>query len=151
MSPAAKPQPSSWLRIAVSGDSMLPTLRNNDMLLLWRSDKFRPGQLVLLEDHAFRLTIKRLSHQIQNQWWVVGDNVENSIDSRSYGTVSTHQLRAVVIARYWPRPKLFRQRVLLQQQNLQHLLAWYPTHTSSEPHLCVHSKHKTEIPDLPFH
>jgi len=108
MSPAAKPQPSSWLRIAVSGDSMLPTLRNNDMLLLRRSDRFRSGQLVLLEDHAFRLTIKRLSHQIQDQWWVVGDNVENSIDSRSYGTVSTHQLQAVVIARYWPRPKLFR-------------------------------------------
>lgn len=149
MSPAAKPQPSSWLRIAVSGDSMLPTLRNNDMLLLRRSDRFRSGQLVLLEDHAFRLTIKRLSHQIQDQWWVVGDNVENSIDSRSYGAVSTHQLQAVVIARYWPRPKLFRQHFLLLQQNLQHLFGWYPMHTSSELHLCVHSKHKTEIPDLP--
>jgi nickel-type superoxide dismutase maturation protease len=108
MSSAAKPQPAGWLRIAVSGDSMLPTLHNNDMLLLRRSSRFRPGQLVLLEDHAFRLTIKRLSHQIQDQWWVVGDNAEHSIDSRSYGAVSSQQLQAVVIARYWPRPKLFK-------------------------------------------
>jgi len=89
---------------------MLPTLRSGEMLLLRRTKRFRPGQLVLFEDAAFRLNIKRLADQLDSGWLVLGDNQANSIDSNTYGPIKTEQLKAVVVARYWPRPKIFSWR-----------------------------------------
>lgn len=105
----AKPQPF-WQRIAVTGSSMAPTLQNGDFLLLYRSKRFRPGQVVLLEDKQFRLVLKRLSHRTEAGWWVLGDNPNQSTDSREYGEVASEQLKAIALVRYWPRPKLIRSR-----------------------------------------
>lgn len=106
----AKPQPR-WQRIAVTGSSMLPTLQAGDYLLLRRTKRFKPGQVVLLEDDKFRLVIKRLSAQTATGWWVLGDNPAESIDSRTYGEVNSAQLKAVAILRYWPKPKKIKAQL----------------------------------------
>ena len=106
----AKVQPR-WFTIEVSGQSMLPTLKPGDYLLLKRTDKFKSGQIVLLEDSEFRLVIKRLSAITNGQWQVLGDNPELSRDSRIYGLVKPDQIKAVVVARYWPWPKLITAHV----------------------------------------
>lgn len=87
---------------------MAPTLLDGDYLLLYRSERFRPGQVVLMEDNQFRLVLKRLSHLTDAGWWVLGDNPDQSTDSRQYGAVTTEQLKAIALARYWPWPKLIR-------------------------------------------
>ena len=90
---------------------MLPTLTSGDYLILRRTRKFRPGQVVLLEDEKFRQVVKRLGTKSDSGWQVLGDNANQSIDSRDYGAVSEDQIKAVVVARYWPWPKLIKARI----------------------------------------
>ena len=85
---------------------MQPTLNPGDFLLLRRSTKLKPGQIVLIEDDNFRLVIKRLDHQTATGWWVLGDNPNQSTDSREFGEIKPEQIQAVAVARYWPWPKL---------------------------------------------
>lgn len=110
MSPNAKPQPR-WQQIAVTGSSMQPTLQPGDYVLIRRSSTLKPGQMVLLEDEKFRLVIKRLISKSSAGWWVLGDNLAQSIDSRQFGAVAESQIKGVVVARYWPKPKFIKSQI----------------------------------------
>jgi nickel-type superoxide dismutase maturation protease len=105
---------SRWplLRVAVSEHSMVPALRHGDWLVALRTRRIRPGQIVLAA-HPERpgfLLVKRAGKRARNGWWLVSDfpDAPGATDSRHFGPVAPEQVIGRVLARYWPRPKIFR-------------------------------------------
>lgn len=73
--------------VAVSGPSMVPTLRHGDAVLATPARRVRPGEVVIAR---FRvrpdlLVVKRAVRPYRDGWWLQGDNPTASDDSRRYG------------------------------------------------------------------
>lgn len=101
---------SPYLRAAVAGDSMRPTLSDGDWVLCRRvrgATGAREGDVVVLErpDRPGLLVVKRVVRREAGGWWVEGDNAAASDDSRTFGPVPDRYVVARVVARYWPRPR----------------------------------------------
>jgi phage repressor protein C with HTH and peptisase S24 domain len=91
----------------VRGQSMLPTLQPGDLLLVWHGRQPQPGDVVLarLDADQGRLVVKRVATQVPEGWWLERDNPAVGRDSWVFGAVPRHDVRAVVVARLWPRPR----------------------------------------------
>ncbi|MFZ1854172.1 MAG: nickel-type superoxide dismutase maturation protease [Candidatus Nanopelagicales bacterium] len=101
--------PSPLTRVAVAGDSMRPTLHPGDWLVVAHAMPIRVGRIVVAQrpDRPDLLIIKRVHQQADDgSWWLAGDNPRASDDSRTFGTVTPNLIRGVVVARYWPAPRL---------------------------------------------
>jgi nickel-type superoxide dismutase maturation protease len=101
---------SGFLRVAVAGDSMSPTLVDGDWLLCRRvrpPTGAREGDVVVLErpDRPGLLIVKRIVRRDGRGWWVEGDHAVASDDSRLFGPVADGYVVARVLARYWPHPR----------------------------------------------
>jgi nickel-type superoxide dismutase maturation protease len=100
---------TALLPAAIAGDSMLPGLRDGDWVLVRRTRRCRPGDVVAVRDprQPMRIVVKRAIRPEATGWWVVGDNLEASTDSRTFGAVPPELVVCRVVLRYWPRPRLF--------------------------------------------
>ncbi len=89
--------------VLVQGESMLPTLRPGDCLLLRSASRVRPGHVVVARFPARPdlLVVKRAVRPVGGLWWVEGDNAAGTDDSRTYGPA---EVLARVRLRYWPLP-----------------------------------------------
>jgi nickel-type superoxide dismutase maturation protease len=99
-------------RVAVAGDSMLPTLEPGDRLLVLRIGHrrlIRPGDLVTVrdprEDGSRRVLVKRVGDLDGESAEVTGDNPDASTDSRSFGRVPLSFVTGRVLYRYAPGPR----------------------------------------------
>ncbi len=106
---------SGWLpllRVAVAGESMLPTLRPGDWCLVRRGGRIRPGAVVVIErpDRPGLLVVKRAVQSTAAGWWVLGDNPVRSDDSRVFGPVPAAAVVGRVLGRYAPWRRLGRIR-----------------------------------------
>jgi nickel-type superoxide dismutase maturation protease len=83
---------------------MRPTLEPGDRLLLTRTRRVRPGDLVAVLDPRFnrRTVVKRVAAVSASGLTVLGDNSGASTDSRIFGTVRSDALRGRVLYRYFP-------------------------------------------------
>lgn len=90
----------------VRGDSMLPTLRPGDRLLVRYDATPRPGQVVVARFPDGVLAVKRATERRPAGWWLRGDNPDVGVDSRHRGAIPDDDIVAVVRARVWPRPRL---------------------------------------------
>jgi hypothetical protein len=109
-------RPKRWpvMRVTVAERSMEPALRPGDWLLAWRTRRVRPGRVVLAW-HPQRpgfLLVKRAAWRVDEDgetgaaWWLASDNpAAGAVDSARFGPVPTEKIVAVVLARYWPRPR----------------------------------------------
>jgi signal peptidase I len=89
---------------------MAPTLRHGDVVLALLGGAARPGDVVLVELPARGPAVKRLVRRgPDGRVWVEGDNPFASTDSRALGALPGDALRARVVARLWPRPRLLRR------------------------------------------
>jgi phage repressor protein C with HTH and peptisase S24 domain len=88
---------------------MSPTLHDDDVVLARFGAVPRPGDVVLVgwASRPAQLSVKRAIRQVDEGWWVLGDNPFGSTDSRTLGPA---QVRGVVVARLWPRPRRLRTR-----------------------------------------
>ena len=102
------------LRVKVAEVSMLPALRPGDWLLVRRTRRIRPGQIVLAR-HPGRpdmLIVKRAARRVEvdreaaGGWWLTSDNpAPAAVDSRRFGPVPDALIEGRVLLRYWrPRP-----------------------------------------------
>jgi nickel-type superoxide dismutase maturation protease len=91
-------------RVVVEGTSMLPTLAPGDRLVLVRSGRPAPGDLVAVPDprDRTRLLVKRVAALDGDRVELRGDNPAQSTDSRSFGAVAVSELRGRVVRRYAP-------------------------------------------------
>lgn len=107
---------SRLTRYLVADDSMAPALQDGDWVIaLRRPRRLRPGDVVVVEHPrrpGFEL-VKRVTAVEDDgvdgpvlepgELWILGDNPSaGSIDSRSFGPVPSHLVRARVLARYGP-------------------------------------------------
>ena len=80
----------------VVGQSMLPSLREGQVVVGWKFFKPEVGCVVIAKQSG-REVIKRIKRIDNGKIWLEGDNKEQSTDSRQHGYVSPKSLRAVVI------------------------------------------------------
>jgi signal peptidase I len=101
-------------RVEVAGASMEPALYPGDYLVATKSGAIRRGGLVVVARPAepgFEL-VKRVAGVPgdvidgrlleSNEYWVVGETLARSTDSRTFGAVTRAQIKGVVRLRYWP-------------------------------------------------
>jgi len=98
-----------YRRIRVRGPSMVPTLRDGDVVLARRTGLPRTGDVVVVTwvTRPRQLSIKRAARKDPAGWHVEGDNPHASTDSRDLGPAQVH---GVVVARLWPHPRLLSSR-----------------------------------------
>lgn len=103
--------------IRISGDSMLPTLHDGDLVLidkLTSNEKYRLGEIVVYPSpyDIQVLVVKRIKRLKKipvesgtyNLAWLEGDNAKVSLDSRTYGWLETANMEGRVI-KIWTRKK----------------------------------------------
>lgn len=96
-----------FARFRVNDRSMEPTLAPGDYVIVnrWSYRLHRPlrGDLVVVHDpeHSGRFLVKRIADVANGSCFLVGDNAENSRDSRSFGPVP----RALIVGRVWKAVK----------------------------------------------
>ena len=103
-------------RVRIVGRSMLPALSPGERVLFdrltYRLDAPRLGDIVLARQPArpgARL-IKRVAEQeglAPDEFWLLGDNAEESTDSRTLGPFRREDVLARARVVYWP-PERFR-------------------------------------------
>lgn len=103
--------------IIVSGNSMLPTLHDQDFILIDKNVpvyKYKVGDIMVFPDpyNLERLVVKRIKKmkdfQIGDKFekllWVEGDNSEVSQDSRVYGWIGTTNIEGRVV-KVWQKTR----------------------------------------------
>lgn len=135
---------ANYITVMVKGESMLPTLNENDRLIIKKVDaqEIHRSEIVVFKDRKTnKLYIKRVvgvpgdhlfikSNELyvndnkvlefdnnsnpfpvkdlkefilqRDDFFVIGDNVDNSRDSREMGPISYTQIKGVGILVYWP-------------------------------------------------
>lgn len=86
----------------VEGDSMLPTLKDGDAVLINSKEKINVGDIVLAQ-HPFKQSVKILKRiseiSPEGKYFLVGDNEEESTDSRSFGAIQAKDILGKAVCR----------------------------------------------------
>ena len=92
-----------FMFLAVNGRSMLPTFYDGEKLTSVRSYlcRINVGDIVVARPYGCdaRLVIKRVSSIEGGYYYLLGDNPNESYDSRNYGWVSKKEIVAKVVLR----------------------------------------------------
>jgi nickel-type superoxide dismutase maturation protease len=83
----------------VEGLSMAPTFLPGKIVFAWRLRKPRVGDVVIVRHHHLEL-IKRISQIDDDRVYLLGDNPDESTDSREYGWLPTASVMGIVIGKY---------------------------------------------------
>jgi len=80
----------------IVGDSMRPTFSPGTIVLGLRFIRPRVGNIVVAE-YDGREIIKRVAHIGSEGVYVLGDNADQSTDSRSYGWLAPQTIKSVIV------------------------------------------------------
>jgi phage repressor protein C with HTH and peptisase S24 domain len=96
-----------WQRVRVRGPSMVPTLRDGDVVIVRHGARIVPGAVVLARFRSLpdRVVLKRAVREQDGGWWLASDNVHAGGDSGAHG-VADVLARAVL---RWRRGSLPRR------------------------------------------
>ena len=86
----------------VSGDSMLPTLKDGDAVMIIATKSIEPGDVVLA-DHPYKSSVKILKRVSEidgeGRYSLTGDNPAESTDSRAFGSLSLECIQGKAVCR----------------------------------------------------
>jgi signal peptidase I len=86
----------------VQGDSMFPTLKDGDKVMIIRTRSIVPGDVVLA-DHPYKSSVKMLKRVTEindeGRYLVAGDNPAESTDSRAFGSLSIECIQGKAVCR----------------------------------------------------
>jgi len=101
-----KPKKPSITIRRIAGGSMRPGLPPGRIIIAWRRRGMaRPGDVVIML-HNNQEIIKRVHAVRQGEIYVLGDDLEHSTDSRSFGWLPAASLIGIVV---WPRTARLRK------------------------------------------
>ncbi|HEX7042678.1 MAG TPA: S26 family signal peptidase [Patescibacteria group bacterium] len=84
---------SPILIFKISGKSMEPTLYQGQKVLVWKYGLCRVGNIVVLKNPITDLFItKRIKEIKKGKYFVVGDNKNESSDSRDFGWIKRENI-----------------------------------------------------------
>ena len=83
----------------VVGNSMLPYLKPGNIVLVKKVKKYKIGDIVIANVNN-RQVIKRVKNINNNLYELIGDNKNESTDSRSFGMVQGTDIKGVVFKSY---------------------------------------------------
>lgn len=86
------------------GESMYPTLSDCEVVLVDRQAEISVGDIVVAKHPIEQNSelVKRVeSISKQGNYFLVGDNLANSNDSRHFGAVAKEYIKGKVVARAW--------------------------------------------------
>lgn len=86
------------------GESMNPTLKDCEVVLVDREANISVGDIVVAKHPVEPNSelIKRVQNiNAHGHYFLVGDNLENSNDSRHFGAVTKEYIKGKVVARAW--------------------------------------------------
>ena len=91
----------------VRGDSMRPTLRPGDRLLVSYRRPAQAGDVVVARFADGTVAVKRAIERRTTGsggpgWWLLSDAPDEGVDSRHRGAVPDGDIVAVSVARLWP-------------------------------------------------
>jgi nickel-type superoxide dismutase maturation protease len=86
----------------VQGDSMLPTLKDGDNVMIRPTKSVKPGDIVLA-DHPYKTSVKILKRVSEidgeGRYSLAGDNPTESTDSRTFGSLSIECIQGKAVCR----------------------------------------------------
>ena len=86
----------------VQGDSMLPTLRDGDAVMIAPSRSIEPGDVVLAS-HPYKSSVKILKRvngiDGEGRYSLTGDNPAESTDSRTFGSLPIEYIQGKAVCR----------------------------------------------------
>lgn len=82
---------------------MAPAFLPGKLVFAWRLRKPRIGDVVIVRHHHLEL-IKRVSQIDSDRVYLLGDNADESTDSRQYGWLPMASILGVVVGGYSPAP-----------------------------------------------
>ena len=93
------------MRFVVYGDSMRPLFEPGDMLrvsvFVYKTMRPRVGDAVVVRDpRTGRLILKRIKRLEGAGYFVLGDNMAASTDSREFGVIHKHEIIGKVVRKY---------------------------------------------------
>lgn len=88
-----------FARFQIEGESMLPSFRSGNRVLVWRYGTVRKGDVVVFSKGGLTM-VKRAVEWNGDRWVVRGDNISASTDSLDFGGVEERSIIGKVIARY---------------------------------------------------
>lgn len=86
--------------VQVVGESMLPTYKNGQLLKakrLSKTETLTVGNVYVFKAPYNKVVIKRLNYIDSNRLFFIGDNIQCSFDSRSYGYIPRENVIAEII------------------------------------------------------
>ena len=86
----------------VQGDSMLPTLKDGDAVMIIPTKSIERGDVVLA-DHPYKSSVKILKRvsgiDREGRYSLTGDNPAESTDSRTFGSLSIEYIQGKAVCR----------------------------------------------------
>ncbi len=82
----------------ISGKSMLPYLKPGDIAIFRKRSLYNLGDVVLIS-HNNLDKVKRITNFNKDKYFVVGDNLQSSTDSRTFGPINKSDIIGKII---WP-------------------------------------------------
>lgn len=93
---------SKYKLFRVEGDSMFPSLKNGNFVLINPAFEPKIGDIVLAA-HPFKKSVKIIKRikeiNADNRYFLIGDNPKESTDSRSFGTIAKKDILGKVEAK----------------------------------------------------
>lgn len=89
----------------VEGLSMAPAYPHGKVVFAWRFKKQKIGDVVIVKHHRVEL-IKRVHKMDDDKVYLLGDNPEESTDSRHYGWLPLSSIIGVVLGGHTEVPAL---------------------------------------------
>ncbi len=86
-------------RFEIRGRSMLPSLKEGDRVLVLKTKNVKKGDVIVFSESGIDC-VKRIHNADEDSVFVLGDNMQESTDSRNYGPISRKQVLGKAILKY---------------------------------------------------